>query len=131
MSKPRFEVALALVQHGSRWLVAQRQPDAHLGGRWEFPGGKREPGESAEQTALRELREECGIEAVAHRTLAPLECEYEDRIVTLTGVVCAWSGGEAKPLESEECRWVTLPQLRELDMPAVNAALIREITFVA
>jgi len=127
LSKPTFDVALALVHRDGRWLVARRHDQAHLGGLWEFPGGKVGPAESSPAAALRELREECGVEAEVERVLEPFVCEYADRIVRLVCVVCRWTGGEAQPLGSQECQWATLSALRKLQMPAINAEIIREI----
>lgn len=124
MSKPTLDVALALVQRNGHWLVAQRHPDAHLGGLWEFPGGKLLPGETPTQGALRELQEECGVAARPLRVLAAVRCEYPDRVVHLTPVVCEWLAGEPRPLASRACQWVTPAQLGALDMPAINARII-------
>src|SRR5262245_45725195 len=57
-----IEVAAGLVFRGGKVLITQRRPDDHLGGLWEFPGGKREPNETFEQCLHRELKEELGIE---------------------------------------------------------------------
>ena len=57
-----IEVAAALIVHQGRLLITRRHPQAHLGGLWEFPGGKREPGESWEACVVREIREELGVE---------------------------------------------------------------------
>jgi mutator protein MutT len=124
MTCPLLEVAIAIVHREQHWLVAQRPAAAHLGGLWEFPGGKRRPSESTAAAALRELREECGVEAAVERILDPLICHYDDRSVELTGVVCCWKAGEPVPLASVQCRWVTAAELRALPMPAVNAAII-------
>lgn len=120
-------VAIALVRRGSRWLVARRHQKAHLGGLWEFPGGKCETGETPQVAATRELREECGVLAVAERTLTPIRFDYGDREVVITPVICAWTAGDARPLESQECRWVSLAELRELAMPAANEQVVREL----
>lgn len=124
MDKPFFEVALAVVVREARWLVARRRADVHLPGVWEFPGGKCEAGESPDRAALRELREECAVEAVVERVLEPRECDYGDRTVRLTPVLCRWTGGEGEALHSDECRWVTGEELRCLAMPAVNAGIV-------
>ncbi|MEP0848037.1 MAG: (deoxy)nucleoside triphosphate pyrophosphohydrolase [Phycisphaerae bacterium] len=127
MSKPRFQVAVAIVRQHDRWLVARRHDHVHLGGHWEFPGGKLDAGETPARAALRELREECDVDAEVERELAPLDCEYDDRIVKLHPVLCRWIDGEATALASQECRWVTLGELRRLDMPAINREIIREL----
>lgn len=127
MSTNHDYVALALVHRDGRWLVARRLADAHLGGLWEFPGGKTEAGESPEAAALRELMEECHVRAVAYRKLPPFVVEYADRTVELNPVLCEWESGDGLSIENEECRWVTLSELRKLEMPAVNAEIIREL----
>jgi 8-oxo-dGTP diphosphatase len=120
-------VAVAIVGRDGRWLVAQRHPHAHLGGLWEFPGGKCEADETAQAAALRELREECGVEAFVERVLPELRHDYGDRVVELTPVLCRWASGEARPLGSAACRWVSLHELRGLQMPAMNAAILAEL----
>lgn len=127
MAKPVHNVALAAVERDGRWLVARRRPGAHLGGLWELPGGKMLPGESPKSAAVRELEEECGVGAVAQTTLEPLECEYEDRIVRLHVVLCRWVAGEPRPIENDGCKWVTLGQMRRLEMPQINQVIIREL----
>jgi len=127
VSKTIVDIALALVHRDQRWLVAQRHPDAHLGGLWEFPGGKREPDEHPAAAAIRELREECGIHALAEQTLDPIYHEYPDRCVNITPVICRWQAGEAQPLGNQTTRWVTLGELRQLKMPPVNADVIRQL----
>lgn len=122
----RVRVALALVRRAERWLVARRRPEAHLGGLWEFPGGKIEPSETAPAAAVRELHEECGVSARALECLACRTEDYGDRLVELHPVLCEWVSGEAQPLGSAECRWVDDAELRQLDMPAVNTEIIRQ-----
>lgn len=124
MSKLEHFVAVALVQRDGRWLIARRRADAHLGGLWEFPGGKLHAGESVVEAALRELHEECAIEASAVEVLESTRLDYGDRLVTLTPVVCRWVSGEAQPLASDECRWIRLGEFAEYDMPAANRTVI-------
>lgn len=122
--KSEVEVAIALVHRGENWLVAKRPPGVHLGGLWEFPGGKREAGESPAETALRELYEECAVSATAEAALPALRHDYGDRVVALTPVVCRWTHGEAMPRGCAECRWATLDEIAVLHMPALNAEII-------
>lgn len=124
---PIHRVAVAVVHRAGRWLVARRRAEAHLGGLWEFPGGKFESSETPGEAALRELREESGIEAHVDRVLGQLRHDYPDRTIELTPVLCRWTAGEAQPIASAECRWVTIEELRALDMPAMNAAILREL----
>jgi len=124
VSKPLVDVALALVYRQGRWLVARRPAQSHLGRFWEFPGGKRAPGEDPPQAAIRELREECGVEAVAERLLDPITHDYGDRVVRLTPVICRWVAGEPRPLGNEACCWVNPQELRDLMMPEINKRIV-------
>lgn len=117
-------VALALVHQGRRWLVAKRPSHVHLAGFWEFPGGKIERDESIATAAIRELKEECGVSAVVERELAPVDWSFEERCVTLYPVICRWDAGDAQPLHGDECRWVTIVELRDLRMPGSNEGII-------
>ncbi len=65
MPTDQIRVVAAVISRGDRYLVCQRPPDKRHGGLWEFPGGKRELGESDADAARRELREELGVEVVA------------------------------------------------------------------
>lgn len=125
MKKPTYNVALALVRNDGQWLVARRPRSVHLGGLWEFPGGKCHASETPAQAALRELLEECGVQAEVRYVLDTVPFEYEDRIVHLTPVLCRWLAGRPQALASEACRWVSDAELDGLDMPAVNAGIIR------
>lgn len=125
MCKPVLEIAVALVQRAERWLVARRCPGAHLGGLWEFPGGKQRPGESPERAAARELLEECAVVARPRRLLDVVTWEYDDRIVRISPVLCEWVAGEPRPQAADECRWVTAAELSALPMPPANAQLVR------
>jgi 8-oxo-dGTP diphosphatase len=125
VSKPVFEVALALVHRAGRWLVARRYADAHLGGMWEFPGGKCRSDESPSAAAVRELHEECGVRAAAEICLERLAYDYGDRLVNITPVICRWEAGEAHSIASEECRWVSREELGWLEMPPINADILR------
>lgn len=124
-TKPVLSIAIALVQRDGRWLVTLRHDAAHLGGYWEFPGGKVEDMETPEQAAVRELHEETGIVAHAHSVQQAHVAKYADRVVRITPVLCEYRGGDARPRASAACRWVTTEELTTLRMPAVNAAIIQ------
>jgi mutator protein MutT len=128
MENPVFDIALALVHQGDRWLVAKRKHDTHLGGLWEFPGGKRYAHETHGEAALRELREECAVDAEVERVLPRLAYDYDDRTVHLTPVICRWRRGEPRALASDACRWATVDELSQLPMPHVNATIIQLLT---
>ncbi len=124
MRLPHYDIALAIVRRDATFLVSRRPAGVHLGGLWEFPGGKIEAGETPTAAALRELFEETTVQAAVERVLEPIEHRYDDRVVRLVPVLCTWLRGEARALASDACRWVTLDELDRLDMPVVNARLL-------
>lgn len=121
-----IDVGIAIVHRKDRWLVARRPDHVHLGGLWEFPGGKCEVDEHPTQAALRELLEECDVAAKIVAVLEPVSQEYEDRRVRVTPVLCEWVAGEGRPIGNVECRWVDSCELQELPMPAMNERIIRQ-----
>ena len=125
--EPALEIALALCLRDGRLLVTRRKPDAHLGGFWEFPGGKRVLPETFTACALRELAEETGVQARAVREREPIAWEYPERRVLLHPVECAWIAGEGELLEVADLRWVSGEELRALAFPPANAALVQDL----
>ena len=84
-----IQVAAALIVHEGRYLITQRRADVHLGGLWEFPGGKRESGESLEDCLRRELREELGIEISLPVLFRVIRHDYPEKSVELHFFKCA------------------------------------------
>ena len=114
-------VVAAVIERGGRILVSQRGPAVGQAGRWEFPGGKREAGESDEAALGRELREELGVRVgigprIWTARAGPLELRF---------FRCDWIGGQRpRPLGSEQFRWVLRPDLRALAFPPADAHLV-------
>ena len=99
-------VAGVLVDVRGRVLLAQRPQGKHLEGLWEFPGGKREPGESSAAALVRELREELGIEAEAGDTLLQLPWDYGIKALVLEIMRVPRWRGEPQSCEGQALRWV-------------------------
>jgi 8-oxo-dGTP diphosphatase len=127
VEKKRVEVAIALVWRDGLLLVSRRRPADHLGGSWEFPGGKLERGESVETCAEREVLEEVGLVVRARSLRRTLRYEYPDRDVTLHPVDCEWVSGEPVAREVAEVRFIELEALPELEFPPANAPLLEEL----
>ncbi|MFO8238318.1 MAG: 8-oxo-dGTP diphosphatase MutT [Prochlorococcaceae cyanobacterium] len=105
-------------------LIDQRLNDGLLGGLWEFPGGKQEPGEAIAATIARELREELAIEAAVGEELISLEHAYSHKRLRFVVHLCTWLSGEPQPLASQQVRWVRPEQLSAFPFPAANARII-------
>lgn len=125
--KPLFlVVAAALVDSSGRVLLQQRPLDKSMGGLWEFPGGKIEPGETPEAAIVRELEEELEI-SVDHTCLAPAcfasEALGDQHLLLLLYVLRKW-GGQPVPREAMALQWATPAAMFSLDMPPADRPLI-------
>ena len=122
-------VVCALIEDAEgRVLVAQRPAHKHLGGLWEFPGGKVESGETSEAALRREIGEELGCEIEVGAALAAVRHEYAEVTVELRPFVARLVTGGAAPesREHQALRWVTAAELAALPMPEADAPILAE-----
>lgn len=131
MATPLVEVSAGLVFRGGRLLITQRHATVHLGGLWEFPGGKREPGETFEVALVRELREELGVEVVVGELFDTVEHAYPERTVLLKFFLCRLSQGEPQAIDCAAVKWVSHAELAAHDFPAADAGLLQKLQAVA
>jgi 8-oxo-dGTP diphosphatase len=124
---PVLEVAAAIIERAGRILVTQRDPAKHMGGLWEFPGGKRERGESIEACLQRELDEELGVRVHVGARAAIVPWAYPDRRVLLHFFRCRLAGGRIRPREGQAYRWVTPRELASLPMPPADAEIVASL----
>lgn len=120
-------VAAGLVTSHGRYLIAKRRQNTHLGGLWEFPGGKCEPGESLEDCLRRELREELGVEITQPIPFYAIRHDYEHTAIELSFFRCSLARGEPRPLGCDQLRWVFPSQLMACEFPPADAAVIRAL----
>ena len=100
-------IGVGVVRNGAgEVLIDQRLNEGLLGGLWEFPGGKQEPGELIVETIRRELEEELAIEVEVGKELIVVEHAYSHNKLRLVVHLCTWVGGEPQPLASQQVRWV-------------------------
>ena len=125
--KASIEVAAALIFDSDRLLIAQRPPGVHLEGLWEFPGGKREPGETYEACLLREIREELGCEVLVGPMLHEAEHAYPEKCVRIRFFQCQVVSGIPEPLECAALRWVSPDSLGQFQFPEADQALIEQL----
>ena len=107
-------------------LLTQRHKDSHLGGRWEFPGGKVETNESPEQALIREWREELGVTLESMQPWTFAHHAYPEKTVLLLfyRVNCLQ---EPVPQEGQSMRWVPISELEKLALPEADQDLVRAI----
>jgi 8-oxo-dGTP diphosphatase len=117
-------VAAALYDSKGRVLIAERPPGKHLAGRWEFPGGKIDAGETEREALERELAEELGIVFGAGRPLVHVAHDYDDRHVEISLWLVERFSGVPVGLDGQALKWVFPDRLQDEDMLAADVPFI-------
>ncbi len=125
--KAALHVAAGVIMRDGQVLLSRRHQHAHQGGLWEFPGGKLEHAESAEQALTRELREELGLVVRRARPMMKVEHDYGDKKVLLDIWWVLDFDGEASGQEGQLVQWCSLAGLADLNFPAANKFIVDEI----
>ena len=128
---PHYDVTAAIIQRGQRLLITKRRAEAMLGGLWEFPGGKVEPGETLEECLRREVAEELDIVVRIERPFMAVQHAYSHFRITLHTFLCRHSRGRPRAIGCDAHRWVSPAELSDYPFPkadrVVLAALQREL----
>jgi 8-oxo-dGTP diphosphatase len=122
-----IDVAAGLIFRDGKLIITQRHADAHLGGLWEFPGGKREPGESFEECLRRELREELGCDVEVLELVESITHAYPEKTVQLKFFRCSWVAHEPQAIDCAAVRWVDREELASFNFPAADAKLLDQL----
>lgn len=121
-------VAVGLIVRSNEVLICQRRPEQPMGLQWEFPGGKIEPGETAEQALARELDEELGIHATIGLKVTHVRHNYRHGgAVDLQFFAVREFTGDIENRIFAQVRWVPLEDLPAYDFLAADRALIRDL----
>jgi mutator protein MutT len=121
------EVSAALIFCEGKILITQRHADSHLGGLWEFPGGKREANETFEECLVREIREELGIEISVGKLFEEIFHDYPEKSVHLKFFVCELISGEPKPFDCAAAKWISKNEFINFQFPAADAQLLEKL----
>jgi mutator protein MutT len=122
------EVVAALIQDDrGRYLITRRRGGSHLAGMWEFPGGKREPGEALEDALRRELVEELSARFAVGEKVETVRWEYPERTVVIHFYRCRHESGTIEPRESQAMEWVAPERLDQLEFPPADRELIARL----
>ncbi|MDY4163309.1 MAG: (deoxy)nucleoside triphosphate pyrophosphohydrolase [Sutterella sp.] len=114
----RIEVVAAIIRHEGRILATQRGYGDFKDG-WEFPGGKMEPGETAEEAVVREIREELKVEIVPEKLVTTVECDYPKFHLTMHCFLSSIRSGTVSLVEHEAAKWLKPDELDSVDwLPA-------------
>jgi mutator protein MutT len=126
-SLPIVVVAAAIIQHEEKFLLTKRKPHSHLAGLWEFPGGKKEAGETLETCLRREIKEELGVEISAPQLFHSLQYRYPEKQVDLYFFTCFITHGHPQAIDCVEIAWVHRHELISYEFPAADMPVIKKI----
>lgn len=124
---PHRIVAAAVLRRSGRVLIAQRPEGKLLGGLWEFPGGKREAGESLQACLRRELHEELGVRAQVGEALGRFDHAYSHFSVTVHAFECRLRSGTPRAQEHSRIRWIAPGSLGAYPMGKVDRAIAHRL----
>lgn len=121
------EVVAALVRDGEKYLICRRPEGKMCAGRWEFAGGKVEPGETGPEALAREWREELGVELAVGAVLAEVEHAYPELTVHLTLYAATLASGAPQRLEHSAMKWISRTEFGDYDFCPADARLLRQL----
>ena len=119
----KIEAVIGLVKKQDKYLIQKRPPKGLLADLWEFPGGKRKPGETLEEALSREINEELSAEMVSAELFTSVKHAYTQFQVTLHAFTCTLKG--LPPLPRDKYRWVSLKAMRRYPFPSGSAKIIQ------
>ncbi len=121
-------VTCAVIEKDGRILIARRKSGDQMAGKWEFPGGKIEPGETPEQCLKRELLEELGVEIGIDGFICSSTWKYDHATIQLLAFKATLLSGELILHDHAEISWVTPRELGDYDFPEADVPIIRHLT---
>lgn len=123
-----IEVAAGLIFREGLLLITQRRQGDHLGGLWEFPGGKRESEETFEQCLRRELQEELDVRVEVLDLIEVIAHEYAEKSVNLRFFRCRLIDSEPRAIGCADLRWVRREELFDYKFPAADERLLEKLS---
>jgi len=123
-----LKVVAALIKKDGEVLIAKRTTgNVEVIGKWEFPGGKVEAGETEEQAIEREIKEEFDLVIKAEKFLINNECKYPNKNIDLRLYLCKYISGDFKLHDHSEYKWVEVNQLLTYDLALADIPLARYV----
>ena len=124
---PHYDVTAAVIRKNGRLLIAQRPLGGRLGGLWEFPGGKVEPGETLPQCLRREIKEELGLRIKVGKPITSLDHAYTHFKITLHAFECELVSGQPQALQVQDFKWVRMSELKRYAFAKTDLRIISAI----
>jgi A/G-specific adenine glycosylase len=123
-SLPEHHIAVGIVCKNSHLLITRRKPAGLLGGLWEFPGGKVQEGETAEQACIREIKEEINLSIEIIEFLTRIKHAYTHFKLIMDVFRCRYLSGDIVLQGPVDCRWITIDEIGMFPFPAANHKFI-------
>ena len=121
------KVTAAIIKDKSQLLIAKRHSKDPLGGKWEFPGGKIEPGETPQVCLVREIKEELGVDV----EIGPF---YDDNVYSSQDhdihLLFYWAeviNGEVIPVVHDDLKWITIEELANFDFAPADIPIVKRL----
>ena len=121
---PTHHIAIGIVRKGNRVLITRRKLDGLLGGLWEFPGGKVEPGEEADRACVREILEETGIKAEVDTFLTRVRHAYTHFKIEMDVFYCDYKSGRVRLKGPIDHKWIRVEDISRFPFPRANLKFI-------
>ncbi len=125
-----LEVTAAIIHHNGKILIARRPAGDPLAGKWEFPGGKIEQGETPAECLQREIKEELGITILVGDFFADSIYAYPAKTVHLQAYFAAWSSGEIELRSHDAIAWATPADLKQFDFAPADIPFVNKLQMV-
>jgi A/G-specific adenine glycosylase len=124
---PHYDVTAAVIRKNGRLLIAQRPLGGRLGGLWEFPGGKVEPGETLKQCLRREIKEELGVRIKVGKPITSIDHAYTHFKITLHAFECELVSGKPQALQVQDFKWVRMSELKKYAFAKTDLRIIETL----
>ena len=123
-----ISVTCAIIVRDGKILAARRAQGTHLGGKWEFPGGKVDEGETEAACIVREIREELSVEIAPTRRLSDSVYDYGDKHIRLIPFECDLIRGEPTANEHASLEWISMEDLATLDWCEADIPIVEQLS---
>ena len=122
-------VVAAVILHNQKILCVQRGPHKYdyISNKWEFPGGKIEEGESKEQTIIREIDEELGLQINIESQFITIEHQYNDFYLIMHSFICSCNEIKLQLSEHINFKWLSIDELHNLDWAAADVPIVKAL----
>jgi len=122
-----LRVTCAIIIHNEKILICQRSNTMSLPLKWEFPGGKVEPGEDETRTIVREIKEELHLDIEVTKRLQPVEHDYPAFRIRLVPFIAKMIGGELLLEEHADARWIAVNELNRYDWAPADLPIVEQL----